>query len=261
MLWWSSCSQPLCSGEMVRRSPALLTICCCWGFCQAGTALHGSWQGESLLPSGKAFSADIVEGLERSYLQTASRFVVGSAFLLEAQRLVLSAFGLHLVLWSHRRTSSPRSQSIGFKMLGEDNNILEEGREHGAKDGWKFERTAREKELGEQSKAWLYVGMKIDMPIWSSVSRDQLFRKFKLLPGVHINISLMTAKQTRPWIQTRVDGYRPVTCFCRKVLSQNNCCERPSRGHRRWAGVFVNTFIKMWGLRVYWKRRYWCLCK
>lgn len=201
-----------------------------------------------------------MEGLERSYLQTASRFVVGSAFLLEAQRLVLSAFGLQLILRSHRRTSSPRSQSVGFKMLGEDSNILEEGREHGAKDGWKFERTAREKELGEQSKAWLYVGMKIDMPIWSSVSRDQLFRKFKLLPGVHINISLMT-KQTRPWIQTRVDGYRPVTCFCRKVLSQNNCCERPSRGHRRWASVFVNTFIKMWSLHVYWKRRYWCLCK
>lgn len=84
-------------------------------------------------------------------------------------------------------------------MLGEDSNILEEGREHGAKDGWKFERTAREKELGEQSKAWLSVGMKIntDMPIWSSVSRDQLFRKFKHLPGAHISISLMT-KQTRP---------------------------------------------------------------
>jgi len=63
---------------------------------------------------------------------------------------------------SRRRISTPRSQNVGFKMLGGDSNILDQGRERGMKDGQRFERAAREKELGEQSKASLYVGMKSD---------------------------------------------------------------------------------------------------
>ena len=104
--------------------------------------MHGSLQGESLLPSGKVFSAGIVEGLGRGYLQTASRFVAGSALLLATQQN--RAAGT-IGTWapprsakpplSHRRISTPRLQSGGFKMPGEDSNILDGGREPGAKDG------------------------------------------------------------------------------------------------------------------------------
>lgn len=101
-----------------------------------------------------------MEGLERGYLPAASHFIVGSAFILETQ---LNCMAGIIGIWattrsvkpplSHRRISTPRSQNAGFKMLGEDSNILDEGREHGAKDGWRFQKVAREKELGEQSKA------------------------------------------------------------------------------------------------------------
>lgn len=96
-----------------------------------------------------------------------SCFVAGPAFALETQQN--STAGIMSVwattrsakpLLSHRRISTPRLQSVGFEMLGEDSNILNEGREHGAKDGRRFRRVAREKELGEQSKAWLHAGMK-----------------------------------------------------------------------------------------------------
>lgn len=176
-----NCCQPLFCGQTVRDFPALLPACC---LCQVGMTLHSSSQGGSLQPSGKARSADTVEGLER-----------GSAFILETQPNCMAGI---ISIWatthsakpllSHRRISTPRSQSIVFKMWGED-------REHGAKDGWRFQRVSRKKELEEQSK------INTDTLIWSSISRDQLFRKFKHVLGAHINISLMT-KTTREWKQT-----------------------------------------------------------
>lgn len=115
------CSQPLCPGQTVRCLPALLATC--WFLCQVGTALHSSLQGGSLLPSGKAFSAGTVEELERAYLPAQSRFVAGSAFILETQQnRTAGIIGVWATthsakpLLSHRRISTPRSQSVGFKL-------------------------------------------------------------------------------------------------------------------------------------------------
>lgn len=178
--------QTLFSGQTVRYFPA-----CCR--CQAGMTLHSSLRGGSLRPAGKARSAD-TEGLERGYLPVPSRFVVGSAFILETQPNCMAAVtGVWATthsakpLLSHRGIPTPGSQSVSFKMRGED-------REHGVKDGWRFQRVARKKELGEQSK------INIDALIWSSISRDQLFRKLKHVLGARINISLMT--KTRGRVQT-----------------------------------------------------------
>lgn len=120
----SSCWQPLCSSCMVGCLPALLTACGCW--CLSRWA-----QLCAALPSAKASSASVVEGLQRNYLQTATGLaqVLGNSTKPHAGVSVWAAT---------RSVKPPREdfylQSAGFKMLGEDSNILDESRECCVKD-------------------------------------------------------------------------------------------------------------------------------
>lgn len=90
--------------------------------------------GTAFLPSAAAFSAGVVEGLERHYLQTAKWFGAGAwkpnKTTRWCQRLGCNSFC--------EATTEPQEdfylQSAGFKMLGEDSNILDVGRECGVKD-------------------------------------------------------------------------------------------------------------------------------
>lgn len=93
---------------------------------QVGTALHGS-------ATAKAFSAGVVEGLERDYLQTAKWFVAGS-WKPNKTTCWCQYLGCNSCEAITEKQEDFYPQSVGFKMLGEDSNTLDEGRECGVKD-------------------------------------------------------------------------------------------------------------------------------
>lgn len=75
-----------------------------------------------------------MEGLERDCLQTASWFVAGSWKPNKTTRWC-QYLGCNSLC---EATTEPREdfylQNVGFKMLGEDSNTLDEGKECGVKD-------------------------------------------------------------------------------------------------------------------------------
>lgn len=94
---------------------------------QVGTALHGS------ATVSWGFSAGVVEGLERDYLQTAKWSVAGS-WKPNKTTCWCQYLGCNSCEAITEKQEDFYPQSVGFKMLGEDSNILDEGRECGVKD-------------------------------------------------------------------------------------------------------------------------------